>query len=61
MSVEDIVREIKKLSTRKITQSTDLPVKILRENSNISGNYICDFCNDCVHKENFPSILKLET
>ena len=61
MSVEDIVREIKKLSTRKITQSTDLPVKILRENSNISGNYICDFCNDCVDKENFPSILKLET
>ena len=61
MSVEDIVREIKKLSTRKITQSTDLPVKILRENSNISGHYICDFCNDCVDKENFLSILNLET
>ena len=43
--VQDVVKEIKKLSTRKATQYTDLPVKILKENSDIFGNYICDFFN----------------
>ena len=32
VSVENVVTEIKKLSTQKATQSTDLPVKILKEN-----------------------------
>ena len=45
VSVQDVVKEIKKLSTRKATQYTDLPVKILKENSDIFGNYICDFFN----------------
>ena len=56
--VQDVVKEIKKLSTRKATQYTDLPVKILKENSDIFGNYICDFFNDCVDRGAFPSILK---
>ena len=43
VSVQDVVKEIKKLSTRKATQYTDLPVKILKENSDIFGNCICDF------------------
>ena len=59
MSVQDVVKEIKKLSTRKATQSTDIPVKILKENAGIFGNYICDFFNDCVERGDFPSILKL--
>ena len=40
---QDVIKEIKKLSTRKATQYTDLPIKILKENSDIFGNYICDF------------------
>ena len=59
MSVQDVVKEIKKLSTQKATQSTDIPVKILKENADIFGSYICDFFNDCVEKGDFPSILKL--
>ena len=51
VSVPDVVKEIKKLSTRKATQYTDLPVKILKEN--------CDFFNDCVDRGDFPSILKV--
>ena len=58
VSVQDVVKEIKKLSTRKATQHIDLPVKILKENSDIFGNYICDFFNDCVDRGDFPSILK---
>ena len=58
VSVQDVVKEIKKLNTRKVTQYTDLPVKILKENSDIFGNYIFDFFNGCVEKGDFPSISK---
>ena len=54
VSVQDVVKEIKKLSTRKANKYIDLPVKILKENSGI-----CDFFSDCVDRENFPSILKI--
>ena len=59
VSVQDVLKAIKKLSTRKATQYTDLPVKILKENSDIFGNYICDFFNDCIDRGDFPSILKI--
>ena len=42
VSVQD-VKEVKKLSTGKATQSTDIPVKILKENADIFGSYICHF------------------
>ena len=58
VSVQDVVKEIKKLNTRKATQYTNLPVKILKENSDIFGNYIFDFFNSCVDKGDFPSIFK---
>ena len=41
-SAEDAVKEIKKISTQKTPQSTDLPVEILKDNSDMFGNYICD-------------------
>ena len=31
LNVQDVVKEIKKLSAQKATQSTDIPVKILKE------------------------------
>ena len=40
VSVEDVVKEIKKFSLRKPTQSTDVPVKILKDSSDIFENYI---------------------
>ena len=58
VSVQDAVKEIKKLSTSKATQYADFPAKILRENSDIFGNYICNFLNDCVEREDFLSISK---
>ena len=35
--VHDVEKEIRRLSTRKATQYSDLPVKILKENSDIFG------------------------
>ena len=47
MSVEDVIREIKKLSTQRTTQTSDLPVKILKGKSDIFVNYISDFFSVC--------------
>ena len=57
-SVADVKKEIRKLDPRKATQNTDLPVRILKQNSDIFGNYIRDFFHECVDKGVFPSILK---
>ena len=54
----DVEREIRKLDPRKATQNTDIPVRILKQNFDIFGSYICDFFNECVDKGVFPSILK---
>ena len=54
----DIFKEIKKLKTRKATQNTDIPVKILRENADIFSVYICDFFNGTIRSGKFPLILK---
>ena len=56
--VADVKIEIRKLGPRKATQNTDIPVRILKNNSDIFSNYICDFFNECVDKGVFPSILK---
>ena len=58
VSVADVKKEIRKLDPRKATQNTDIPVRILKQNSDIFGNYICDLFNECVDKGVFPSILK---
>lgn len=39
-------------------QNTHIPVKILKQNADIFGNYICDFFNNCVDKDVSPTILK---
>ena len=43
VNVQDVVKGMKKFSTGKSTQYTDLPVKILKEKSDIFGNHICGF------------------
>ena len=58
VSVQDVVKEIKKLSTRKSAQSTDIPVKTLKENADIFGRYTCDFFNGYVERRRFPFSFK---
>ena len=50
VSVADVKKEIRKLDPRKATQNTDIPVRILKQNSDIFGNHICDFFNECIDK-----------
>ena len=54
VSDQDVVKEINKLSTWKATQSTDIPVKTLKENADIFGSYIYEFFNGYVERGDFP-------
>ena len=56
-----MLKKIRKFDSRKASQNTDIPVRILKQNPDIFGNYICDFFNECVDKGIFPSILKNAT
>ena len=58
VNVDDVLKEINKLGNRKAIQKTDIPVKILKQNADIFGSYICHFFNVCVDKGTFPSVLK---
>ena len=58
VSVAGVNKEIRKFDPRKATQNPQIPVKILKQNSNIFGNYICGVFNECVDKGVFPSIIK---
>ena len=48
----------KKLNPRKSTQSTDIPIKFLKENADIFASYLCSFFNQSIENFEFPSILK---
>ena len=58
VSEEDVLKEIKKLNPRKSTQSTDISIKLLKENADIFASYLCDFFNQSIENFEFPSILK---
>ena len=52
------MEKVNKLGNRKTIQTTDIPVNILIQNTDIFGNYVCHFFNVCVDKGTFPSILE---
>ena len=58
VSVNDVLKEINKLDDRKVIQSTDIPVKILKQNADIIGSYIFHFFDVYIDKGTFPSALK---
>ena len=41
VSKKDIVKEIKKLSSKKAVQNTDIPLKIIKENANACESHPC--------------------
>ena len=58
VSIEEVYQEIRKLSTRKSVQSTDIPIRVPKENADIFSEYICRFFNESIKKSTFPSSLK---
>ena len=58
LSEEDFLKEIKKVNPRKSTQSTDISIKLLKENAGIFASCLYDFFNQSIQNSEFPSILK---
>ena len=57
-SVAEVLKEIKNFSPHKAAQSTDIPIKILKDKAGIFADYICRFFNESLNCCKFPSILK---
>ena len=58
VTFKDLVKEIRKLRTKKATQGNNIPVMVLKENTDVFANYMLDFFKECVDQGELPSILK---
>ena len=58
VSIEEIQKEILDLNNKKASQNSDIPTKMIKENSDIFGKVLCSFINDSLKSFTFPSCLK---
>ena len=58
VSIEEIQKEILNLNNKKASQNSDIPTKIIKENSDIFEKVLCSFINDSIKSFTFPSCLK---
>ena len=56
---EEVLKEIGNLDITKSSQDTNIPTKILKENSDIFACFICKTFNNMVDSSKFPEALKL--
>ena len=55
---EEILKELNNLNTNKATENTDIPDKIIKENSHMFGDFIFSNLNCCINTSSYPSLLK---
>ena len=55
---EEILKELNNLNINKATQNTDIPTKIIKENSDIFGDFVFSNLNCCINTSSYPSLLK---
>ena len=55
---EEILIELNNPNINKATQNTDIPTKIIKENSDIFGDFIFSNLNCCINTSSDPSLLK---
>ena len=55
---DDILKKIKDLNISKTSQQTDIPTKILKQNSEYFAKYFHENINYCIENSEFPSDLK---
>ena len=53
------MKTVNTLDTAKASQQSDLPTKILKQNSHYFAEYFYENINQCISKSIFPSDLKL--
>ena len=55
---EDIEKEIQNLNVNKACQYSDIPTKIIKENSDVYADFLCKSINNSIKASLFPSRLK---
>ena len=58
ISFKEIETEIRLLKLNKASQYSDIPSKIIKENSDIFSNFIYESTNNSINSSIFPSYLK---
>ena len=58
VSFKEIETEIRLLKLNKASQHSDIPTKIIKENSDLFSNFICESINNSIKSSLFPSCLK---
>ena len=56
---DDMLKKMKTRDTAKASQQSDIPNKILKQNSDYFAEYVHENINQCISKSIFPSDLKL--
>ena len=59
VTYDDILKIINNLDTAKASQQSDIPTKILKQNSDYFAGYFCGNINQCISKSMLPPDLKL--
>ena len=59
VTYEDISKKTNNLDTAKASQQSDVPTKILKQNSDYFAGYFCGNISQCISKSMFPPDLKL--
>ena len=59
VTYDDVLRKVKPLDTAKASQQSDIPTKILKQNSDYFAEYFYKNINQCFSKSIFPSDMKL--
>ena len=58
VQMEEILKELNNRNINKATQNTDIPTKIIKENSDIFGDFVVSNLNCCFNTSSYPSLLK---
>ena len=58
-SLTDIEKKLKSLNTNKASHSSDIPIKILKQNLDLFSPFILGYVNKSISSSTFPSILTL--
>ena len=58
LSLEEIIKEVNKLSMKRASQTLDIPVKIIKENKDLISYFAYDNFNNVLSSSQYPNGLK---
>ena len=59
VTYDDVLKKVNTLDTAKVSQQSDIPTKIVKQNSDYFAEYFYENINQCISKSVLPSDLKL--